>query len=97
MGAQVRGGEVAPSHPATRLVSEKATGEAAWPDTYARLCRKMMEQSSPKAQDDGTQSSEGKYITGGHLFHEHSLGHCREDFDRVFHRRRPLRPRLLQG
>ncbi|KIP11352.1 hypothetical protein PHLGIDRAFT_114747 [Phlebiopsis gigantea 11061_1 CR5-6] len=51
-----------------KLVFEKATDEATWSEMYARLCRKMMEQISPKVQDDGIRNAEGKHITGGHLF-----------------------------
>jgi translation initiation factor 4G len=35
-----------------KLVFEKATDEATWSEMYARLGRKMMEQISPKVQDD---------------------------------------------
>ncbi|KAI0691915.1 hypothetical protein BC835DRAFT_1528459 [Cytidiella melzeri] len=65
-----------------KLVFEKATDEAAWSEMYARLCRKMMEQISPKVQDDGIRNSEGKHITGGHLFRKYLLNRCQEDFER---------------
>ncbi|KAI0090705.1 hypothetical protein BDY19DRAFT_729528 [Irpex rosettiformis] len=65
-----------------KLVFEKATDEATWSEMYARLCRKMMEQISPKVQDDGIRNSEGKHITGGHLFRKYLLNRCQEDFER---------------
>ncbi|KAJ3997784.1 hypothetical protein F5050DRAFT_1690116, partial [Lentinula boryana] len=65
-----------------RLVFEKATDEATWSEMYARLCRKMMEQISPKVQDDGIKNSEGKPIAGGQLFRKYLLNRCQEDFER---------------
>lgn len=34
------------------MVFKKATGEAAWSEMYARLCRKVMEQISSEVQDE---------------------------------------------
>lgn len=65
-----------------RLVFEKATDEATWSEMYARLCRKMMEQISPKVQDDGIKNSEGKPFAGGQLFRKYLLNRCQEDFER---------------
>ncbi|KAJ7030060.1 hypothetical protein C8F04DRAFT_1398149 [Mycena alexandri] len=65
-----------------RLVFEKATDEATWSEMYARLCRKMMEQISPKVQDDGIKNTEGKPIAGGQLFRKYLLNRCQEDFER---------------
>lgn len=65
-----------------RLVFEKATDEATWSEMYARLCRKMMEQISPKVQDDGIKNAEGKPIAGGQLFRKYLLNRCQEDFER---------------
>jgi translation initiation factor 4G len=65
-----------------KLVFEKATDEATWSEMYARLCRKMMEQISPKVQDDGIKNNEGKPITGGQLFRKYLLNRCQEDFER---------------
>ncbi|KAI6145567.1 armadillo-type protein [Pisolithus tinctorius] len=65
-----------------RLVFEKATDEANWSEMYARLCRKMMETLSPKVQDDGIKSTDGKPITGGQLFRKYLLNRCQEDFER---------------
>jgi translation initiation factor 4G len=65
-----------------RLVFEKATDEAAWSEMYARLCRKMMEQISPKVQDESIKNTEGKPIAGGQLFRKYLLNRCQEDFER---------------
>ncbi|KAK0454510.1 armadillo-type protein, partial [Armillaria borealis] len=66
-----------------RLVFEKATDEAMQSEMYARLCRKMMEQISPKVQDHGIKNSEGKPIAGGQLFRKYLLNRCQEDFERA--------------
>jgi translation initiation factor 4G len=65
-----------------RLIFKKAIDEATWSELYARLCRKMMEQISPKVQDDGIKNPEGKPIAGGQLFRKHLLNRCQEDFER---------------
>ncbi|KAF8176557.1 armadillo-type protein [Pholiota molesta] len=65
-----------------RLVFEEATDEGIWSEMYARLCRKMMEQISPKVQDDGIKNNEGKPIAGGQLFRKCLLNRCQEDFER---------------
>ncbi|KAH6913517.1 armadillo-type protein [Coprinopsis sp. MPI-PUGE-AT-0042] len=65
-----------------RLVFNKATDEAIWSETYARLCRKIMEQISPKVQDEGIKNQEGKPIGGGQLFRKYLLNRCQEDFER---------------
>ncbi|KAH9006257.1 armadillo-type protein [Lactarius hatsudake] len=65
-----------------KLVFEKATDKELFSEIYARLCRKMMEQISPKVQDDGTKNSEGKPFAGGNLFRKYLLNRCQEDFER---------------
>ena len=65
-----------------KLVFEKATDEATFSEMYARLCRKMMEQISPKVQDDGIKNIEGKPFAGGQLFRKYLLNRCQEDFER---------------
>lgn len=65
-----------------RLIFEKATDEAAWSETYARLCQKMMERISPNVQDKSVKNTAGEPITGGQLFRKHLLNRCQEDFQR---------------
>ena len=64
----------------TQLVFEKATDEATTSEMCARLCRKMMEQISPKVQD--IKNSEGKPFAGANLFRKYLLNRCQEDFER---------------
>jgi translation initiation factor 4G len=42
----------------------------------------MMEQISPKVQDDGIKNAEGKPIAGGQLFRKYLLNRCQKDFER---------------
>ncbi|EGO00819.1 hypothetical protein SERLA73DRAFT_178765 [Serpula lacrymans var. lacrymans S7.3] len=42
----------------------------------------MMEQISPKVQDDGIKNADGKPIAGGQLFRKYLLNRCQEDFER---------------
>ncbi len=63
-----------------KLVFKKATDEATWSEMYAQLGRKMIEQISPKVQDDGIKNNKGKPITSGQLFCKYLLNHCQEDF-----------------
>ncbi|TFY60895.1 hypothetical protein EVJ58_g4849 [Rhodofomes roseus] len=64
-----------------RLVYEQATDDLTRSETYARLCRRMMEQISPKVQDEGIKNAEGKPIAGGQLFRKYLLNRCQEDFE----------------
>jgi translation initiation factor 4G len=64
-----------------KLVFKKAMDEATWSEMYAHIRRKMMEQISPKVQDDGIRNNDGKPITGGQLFHKYLLNRCQEDFE----------------
>ena len=65
-----------------RLVFEKALDEEMWSRTYGRLCRKMMEQISPKVQDESIKNAEGKPIAGGQLFRKYLINRCQEAFER---------------
>ena len=67
-----------------KLVFEKAVVEARYSEMYARLCRKMIEQISPKVQNDEIKNSEGKPLAGGELFSRYFLGRCQEDFECVW-------------
>ncbi|KAH6880929.1 armadillo-type protein [Coprinopsis sp. MPI-PUGE-AT-0042] len=64
-----------------RLIFVEATNEASLSEMYARLCRKIMEQISPKVQDEGIKNQEGKPIAGGQLFRKYLLNRCQEDFE----------------
>ncbi|KAM6502551.1 Armadillo-type fold [Amanita muscaria] len=66
----------------TRLVFERAIDDATWSGIYARLCRKMVDQISPKVQDEGVKNFGGNPITGGQLFCKYLLDRCHEDFER---------------
>jgi translation initiation factor 4G len=65
----------------TRLVVEHATDCGPWIEMYARLCRKVMEQISPKVQDESIKDAEGKPIAGGRLFRKYLLNGCQKDFE----------------
>jgi translation initiation factor 4G len=65
-----------------KLVFEMATNGTMFSELYARLCRTVMEQISPKVQDDGIKSAEGKPFAGGQLFRKYLLNRCQEDFER---------------
>ncbi len=65
-----------------RLVLKNAIDQPMWSEMYARLCRKMMEQISPKVQDNGIKNAESKPIAGGQLFRKYLLNRCQEDFER---------------
>ena len=53
-----------------------------WPEVYARLCKRMMEQISDKVQNDGIKNNDGKPIAGGQLFRKYLLNRCHENFER---------------
>ncbi|KAJ7018326.1 armadillo-type protein [Mycena alexandri] len=65
-----------------RLVFEHAIDDERWSEMYVRLCRKMMEQISPKVQDDDIKNTEGKPIADGQLFCKYLLNRCQDDFER---------------
>ena len=52
----------------TEIVFENTTNGTMFPDMYARLCRKIMEQINPKVQDNSIKDGEGKPFAGGKLF-----------------------------
>ncbi|KII95568.1 hypothetical protein PLICRDRAFT_48515 [Plicaturopsis crispa FD-325 SS-3] len=65
----------------TRVIIEHTIDDAARSEIYARLSRKLMEQISPKVQDDGIRDAEGKPIAGGQLFRKYFLNRCQDDFE----------------
>lgn len=66
----------------TRLVFEAGTDGTDSSEICARLCRKLMEQISPKVQDANVKNTDGRPITGGHLFRKYLLDRCHEEFER---------------
>jgi translation initiation factor 4G len=65
-----------------KLIFNKAVDEAIFSEMYARLCHKMMEQISPKVQDDVTKNAEGKPVVGGQLCRSYLLYWCQRGFER---------------
>jgi translation initiation factor 4G len=65
-----------------RLVFEKATDEATFPDMYARLCRKMIKQISTKVSEDSVLDANSKLFSGGRLFRKYLLDRYQEDVER---------------
>ncbi|KAG8915183.1 hypothetical protein FRC00_006840, partial [Tulasnella sp. 408] len=65
-----------------KLVFGKAIDEEHQSETYARLCRKMMECISENVQDDNIRNNAGEPIVGGNLFRRYLLNRCQEDFER---------------
>jgi translation initiation factor 4G len=65
-----------------KLIFETATDEEMFSKTHARLCRKMMEQISPKVQDSGVKNAVGKPYAGGQLFLKYLFNRCQEGFER---------------
>ena len=63
-----------------RVIFENAT-QSPWSEMYARLCKKMTTTISPKVQDDGVRSANGKPITGGQLFRKYLLNRCKAGFE----------------
>jgi len=66
----------------TLLIFQSAIDDAAWSWMYAHLCRKIVDQISPKVQDDGIKNADGKPIAGSQLFRKFLLNRCQEDFER---------------
>ncbi|KAG8913258.1 hypothetical protein FRC01_004635 [Tulasnella sp. 417] len=65
-----------------KLVFQNAINDVHWPEIYARLCKKMMDQLSPNVRDDNIRNNSGEPIVGGHLFRKYLLNRCQEDFER---------------
>ncbi|KAI0799741.1 armadillo-type protein [Irpex lacteus] len=64
------------------IIYDTAVDEASRSELYARLCRKVMEQISPKVMEDGVQTSDGRHVAGAHLFRKHILNRAQEEFER---------------
>lgn len=64
------------------VIYKKATVGYQSPEMYARLCKKIMEQISPKIQHESMKTYDGKPMCGGQLFRKYLLHCCKEDFER---------------
>jgi translation initiation factor 4G len=60
-----------------RLILESATCSAMWSGLYARLCKKIMEQISPKVK---ANNNGFKHIVGGELFRKYLIIQCENAF-----------------
>ncbi|CAG8697051.1 2400_t:CDS:1, partial [Racocetra fulgida] len=65
-----------------QLIFEKFVDGPAFIQTYARLCRKMMERVDIEIVDENVKNSEGKFIQGATLFRKYLLNRCQEDFEK---------------
>ncbi|KAJ2695907.1 hypothetical protein H4R19_005796, partial [Coemansia spiralis] len=63
------------------LIFEKATDEPMWAEMYARLCHKLIVETSSKVQDHGLPK-DGGFLSGGFLVRKYLLTKCQEDFER---------------
>ncbi|KAG8720850.1 hypothetical protein FRC09_008886 [Ceratobasidium sp. 395] len=64
-----------------KLVLEQAKDRAAFSETYARLCRKMMERILPSVQDETIRNAQGQPVAGPRLLLKHLVNRCQEDFE----------------
>jgi translation initiation factor 4G len=63
-------------------VFDKATDDATSLKTYARLCRKMMDQISPTIQDEDIKISTDVPAAGGALFRKYLFIQCQNTLKR---------------
>ncbi|KAJ6605595.1 armadillo-type protein [Mycena vulgaris] len=56
-----------------RLVVDTAISQPLLAEPYARLYRKLMEEISPRVQNDGIKNAEGKPVAGGILWRRYLL------------------------
>ncbi|KAJ2794410.1 hypothetical protein H4R21_005511, partial [Coemansia helicoidea] len=63
------------------LIFEKATDEPMWAQMYARLCHKLILETSSDVQDHSLPK-DGGYLSGGYLVRKYLLTKCQEDFER---------------
>ncbi|KAG9120062.1 hypothetical protein FRC07_004602 [Ceratobasidium sp. 392] len=65
-----------------KLIFDKARDEAAFGEMYARLCREVVDKTSPNIQDGAIRNHDGQPTAGGSLFRKYLLKLCQEDFER---------------
>ncbi|KAJ1731646.1 hypothetical protein LPJ61_002432 [Coemansia biformis] len=63
------------------LVFQKATDEPPWAEMYARLCHKLILNTSDNVQDHSLTRN-GEHMAGGYLVRKYLLTKCQEDFER---------------
>ncbi|CAG8591495.1 27391_t:CDS:2 [Racocetra persica] len=73
-----------------RLIFEKFVDGPAFIQTYAQLCRKMMERVDIEIVDENVKNSKGKFIQGATLFRRYLLNRCREDFEKSWKLNLPI-------
>ncbi|KAJ1742546.1 hypothetical protein LPJ68_001838 [Coemansia sp. RSA 1086] len=64
------------------LVFKKATDEPMWAQLYARLCHRMICNTSNAVQDHSLLTKDGGYLSGGYLVRKYLLTKCQEEFER---------------
>ncbi|CAI4211834.1 unnamed protein product [Parascedosporium putredinis] len=65
-----------------QLTFEKATDEPHFSSTYAKFCKRMLDQMSPDIKDDTIKDKHGNVVNGGNLFRKYLLNRCQEEYER---------------
>ena len=65
-----------------QLTFEKATDESHFSSTYAKFCKRMLDQMSPEIKDDAIKDKHGNVVNGGNLFRKYLLNRCQEEFEK---------------
>lgn len=65
-----------------QLTFEKATDESHFSSTYAKFCKRMLDQMSPEIKDDAIKDKHGNVVSGGNLFRKYLLNRCQEEFEK---------------
>ncbi|SPO00559.1 related to translation initiation factor eIF-4F [Cephalotrichum gorgonifer] len=65
-----------------QLTFEKATDESHFAGTYAKFCKRMLDQMSNDIKDDAIKDKHGSVVSGGNLFRKYLLNRCQEEFEK---------------
>lgn len=65
-----------------QLTFEKATDEPHFSTTYAKFCKRMLDQMSPEIKDDTIKDKHGNVVSGGNLFRKYLLNRCQEEYEK---------------
>jgi translation initiation factor 4G len=65
-----------------QLTFEKATDEPHFSSTYAKFCKRMLDQMSADIKDDTILDKHGNVVSGGNLFRKYLLNRCQEEFEK---------------